>query len=283
MKKILFAFLIFTSIINAQSDLKYPGITVTDIPGAIIVQAKYFEGGALWGHINGGADLYLEYGFNRLLFQEILFKEINFRVEIYIMNDPEAAFGVYSVNHYKCDDVDTLTKFVCITQYQIQSAVGKYYISIANDKGTQEAKEISKQFFSIIFNKISGETIVFPQLFQHPSVQNKLNEIKFFRGTLGLQNGFPQWLDLFDSLNNYEVYLLPTEMGNQFMNFSYIKFDSLQSAVKFLKNCGADFNPEKGNYVIELKLSKRSIKFIRDSELIYIETDILNTDFDSID
>jgi len=283
MKKILFIFLIFTSLINAQSDLQYPGITVVDIPGAIIVQAKYFEGGALWGHINGGADLYLEYGFNRLLFQEILFKEINFRVEIYIMNDPEAAFGVYSINHYKCGEIDTLLKFTCITQYQLQSAVDKFYISIANDKGTKEAQEISKQLFSIILSKTSGETIVFPELFKHPSIQNKLNEIKFFRGLLGLQNGFPQWLDLFDSLNNYEIYLLPTETRNQFMNFSYIKFESPQSAVKFLENCGTNFDAAKDNYVIELKLSKRLIKFIGTSEVIFIETDILKTDFDIID
>ena len=146
---------VFTFPLFAQSEKPFPAIVESNIPGGTITRTNYYNGDALWGLIDGGADLYLEYGFDKLLLQEIEWRGIKFRIEFYRMNDEKSAFGIYSVSQYKCDKNDILTKFICITPYQIQSALGKIYVSVANDKGNNEAEKLSLQLFN---NILSGTT-----------------------------------------------------------------------------------------------------------------------------
>ena len=102
---ILFFVLLFAVSIqtSAQIDKDFPAPTADEAPAIKIIQEKYYDGNALWGHIDGGADLYLEYGFDKLLFQEIELNNIRFRIEYYRMKDPAAAFGIFSVSKFKCD------------------------------------------------------------------------------------------------------------------------------------------------------------------------------------
>ncbi len=54
-----------------------------------------FRGAELYGHIDGGAELYLELGFEDLQVQELARGEARLEVELYRMTDPVAALGVY--------------------------------------------------------------------------------------------------------------------------------------------------------------------------------------------
>ena len=56
-----------------------------------------FEGEDLYLYINGGAEIYHEYGFSRVVVQE--YKNRNRKsisVEIFEMESPKAAFGIYT-------------------------------------------------------------------------------------------------------------------------------------------------------------------------------------------
>ncbi|MFA7418830.1 MAG: DUF6599 family protein [Melioribacteraceae bacterium] len=218
--------LMFSMVSHAQADEDFPALTDNDIPSGKIIRASYFGGDALWGIIDGGADIYLEYGFDKLLLQEIEWKKVNFRVEFYRMADPRAAYGIYSVSHFKCSKRDTLSKYVCITPFQVQSALGRFYISIANDKGTKEAGELTTKLFEIVLSKNKEALFQIPDRFEKVDFVKSVKNLKVIKGALGFQNGFPSWFDKFESLNSYLVYLLPEDIGEKYSYYSLIKFNS---------------------------------------------------------
>ncbi len=47
-----------------------PEITAEELPGFMLNRNECFDGGSLWGYMNGGADIYLEYGFEKLRVEE---------------------------------------------------------------------------------------------------------------------------------------------------------------------------------------------------------------------
>src|SRR5512135_601814 len=56
---------------------------------------RVFGGADLYGYIDGGAELFLEFGFDRLTLQKFRSGKNELAVEIYRMADPVAATGVY--------------------------------------------------------------------------------------------------------------------------------------------------------------------------------------------
>lgn len=245
-------------IIYAQADSDFPALTANDIADGRIMRASYFGGEALWGIIDGGADIYLEYGFDRLLLQEIEWKKINFRVEYYRMLDPVSAYGIFSVSHFKCGKRDTLSKFVCITPFQVQCALGRFYVSIANDKGTKEAELLTIKLFETIVGRSKETLFKIPARFSKPEFASQLKNLKVIKGALGFQNGFPTWSEKFEQFSKYTVYLLADDSGEEYSYLAIIKFSSDVEMAKFISQ-----NPES-------KLIKT--KSVSDNELLYYET-----------
>lgn len=232
-------FLVFNVVSHAQTDGDFPALADNDIPSGKIIRASYFGGDALWGIIDGGADIYLEYGFDKLLLQEVEWKKVNFRVEFYRMVDATAAYGIYSVSHFKCNIRDTLSKYVCITPFQVQSSLGRFYISIANDKGTKEAGELTTKLFEIVLSKNKEALFQIPDRFEKVDFVKSVKNLKVIKGSLGFQNGFPTWSEKFESYSNYIVYLLSEEIEKNSFYYSLIKFGSETDLKNFVSKNSA--------------------------------------------
>lgn len=245
-------------IIYAQADSDFPALTANDITNGKIIRASYFGGEALWGIIDGGADIYLEYGFDKLLLQEIAWKQTNFRVEFYRMIDPVSAYGIFSVSHFKCGKRDTLSKFVCITPFQVQCALGRLYVSIANDKGTKEARLLTIKLFEIILSRSKETLFKIPARFSKPEFASQLKNLKVIKGALGFQNGFPTWYEKFEQFNNCTVYLLADDSGKEYSYSAIIKFPSVGEMKKFVAQ-----NPDSKSI---------KTKSVSDDELLYYES-----------
>src|SRR5215469_7216798 len=106
-----------------------------------IKNERTFAGSALYGFMNGGADLYYEYGFKELVSREIVFKGEEFTVDIYTMETPLDAFGIYSIHAYKCLRADSLGRFDCQSKYQLQAVDGNDYVSIVFQSGSNAARK----------------------------------------------------------------------------------------------------------------------------------------------
>lgn len=185
-----------------------PVPTRDDMPGSDIVREEVFIGGALWGLINGGADLYYEYGFNRMALQEIGWQGEEFRLELYRMESPAAAFGVFSVSVHGCEIGGPVSTGDCLNRFQYQLYSGNYYLSLINYSGSDKARKLSVDIGSIVASAIGDVSVDLPGIFHQDMFKESIDGVRMIRGILGLQNALPHLASLYEGLENYTVWHL---------------------------------------------------------------------------
>lgn len=178
---LLFFFLLCVSTAKAQD------ITIN--------KERNFEGTALYGFMNGGSDLFLEYGFQNLNVKDVTYKGDSYSIEVYTMDTPKDAFGIYSIHIFKPLRADSLLLgrggFDCLSKYQLQAAFHNRYISIVFNSGPKGAKggeELLMSTIAAIAAK-EGEAAkpFFPEKIQkmQPPYTGR---VQYARGELGLTN-----------------------------------------------------------------------------------------------
>lgn len=229
---ILFLFLNVT--IFAQEII--PEISFDDIPNGIITRNEVIPQNALWGYINGGADIFIEYGFDAVRVQEIIWNKFIFKIDIYSMSDEEAAFGIYSVSHRSCKNTEYLADYQCATKHQLQLVKGKFYISIINTNGTAEEQSFSRSLATKLLNKIQHyRKIKLPDVLQQDVFLNYHNNIIFAKGELGLQNSFPDWIGLADEIIVNSIYILPIRIEKGDLIITAMRFNTEKDLEEFCK------------------------------------------------
>lgn len=224
----------FFMVILFSQEKDFPQLSQENVNNGKITRTEFYLREELWGLINGGADLYLEYGLDRTLLQEVDYEEKSFRVEVYGMTSVEAAFGIYSINKFNCALTDSLVKYICVTPNHLQAAVGRYYISISNQSGDIAAQKYSFRLFESLVAKIKAKDFNIPKYFQQPQFEKYLNKTKLIKGNLGFQNGLPRWDKFFTEFSNYEIVLLPIKTEEGFVNIASVVFNSENDAERFL-------------------------------------------------
>jgi hypothetical protein len=208
----------------------FPLIDKNDLPAAKFSSPRTFNGTSLYGYIDGGAELYLEYGFSAVWVTEINYMDGRYKTEIYKMNGPEEAFGIFSVSKYRCLDMPSLSKFTCRTKYQLQICKGSYYISIINGTGARSDSIASLTIGKIITDKIKDKELDFSSYL--PGIPAEMTQTKCIlaKGKLGIVNGSPDLEDFFQGINDYTAVIVK---GNGKKVIS-VKFKNRESCQKFL-------------------------------------------------
>lgn len=217
--------------LNAQ---QIPELRSEDFAQLTITSNTVYDGNALWGYMNGGADLYLEYGFTGLRVQEVELGEEKLKLEIFRMSSPKAAFGIMSIKRFKCTEENLLIAGDCLMPYQYQAAKSNYYISIINYSGKDVAVELTRILARMVLGKIEGMAFSVPA-FDNVDQQfvNRLN-VKLSTGPLGLQNAVSKWSRLFEGFSGYDLYYLPVTIENGKIFFADIFFGDKQQADEFV-------------------------------------------------
>jgi len=214
---------IFFTAINAQET---PILTDNSLPGIEKITTRHFDYDGLWGYINGGADLYFEYGFKGVTVQDIKINGSDFKVDIYHMKSPEAAYGIYSVSRFRCLHSNLLNKNDCATGYQYIAAKGNYFLSIANNTGSELDQEKSLKIAGKYLDQIDEGGLQIPSIFSHSMFDQSIDNMKLIFGPLGMQNGFAHWDGLFGGFNDYEAWVIPMEVNDARFNIGFIKFEN---------------------------------------------------------
>jgi len=230
-KRYLFFFLITLASLpgKSQTNDDFPVITKNDLPEATFSTPRTFAGSSLFGYMNGGAELYLEYGCESASITEISLPEGKYKTEIFRMTDPEAAFGIFSVSKYRCLAFPDLAKFTCQNRYQLQICKGPYYISIINKTGSRTDSLSMLRLGKVISDKIGeAETDLSGYL---PGIPHSLLRADSFlaKGKLGIINGAPDLEDFFAGLSGYTAVILK---GSPEMLIS-VRFDGNESIKAF--------------------------------------------------
>ncbi|MCL3779302.1 hypothetical protein EMN47_02770 [Prolixibacteraceae bacterium JC049] len=184
---ILFSMLLF--VLNVQAQLPS-----TSLPSLKVTSLDEYDGNSLWGYMNGGSDLYFEYGFEQLKVYNAEMNKNKFTFRIFRMRNPEMAFGIYSIHRFKCTKIDNVLFPHCANPKHFQAAYGNWYISILKDN----KQEFKAKEQSAIVKWIKDEFE--SKLITYPSTLDLANTI-LIAGPLGWQNSYTEWMDCFDSTN----------------------------------------------------------------------------------
>jgi hypothetical protein len=99
---------------------------------------KTFKGAELYGHIDGGAEIFLELGFEALTLQRYRRGDDEVVLEVYRMDDPGAAWGIYLAKCGKETPDPSFSERHTAGRYQLAFVKGRYYVLVTNDAGTPE-------------------------------------------------------------------------------------------------------------------------------------------------
>ena len=150
--------------------------------------ANIYKENRLFEYINGGAEIFFEYGFSQLITQEYIYDDELLVVDIYEMNDAAAAFGIYSINRdYKLPALNIGgdgTQF----EYHVAFWQNLYFVVIRGYKSDKAATMILSQFANNISKQI-GKTSEQPQLLTYLPKNCLLPRSQgYLRGILGLNS-----------------------------------------------------------------------------------------------
>lgn len=145
----------------------------------------------LFLYINGGADIYLEYGFEKVVACKYKNYDANtILVDIYKMTDPSAAYGIFSLNSStRGNSIELGTKSI-LYDYYLDTWKGSYFIRCtANSKegGIMDTLLLlAKQIDAKI--ELKGKVPQLASSFELSSID--FNSIKYIRGIIALNNVF---------------------------------------------------------------------------------------------
>lgn len=152
---------------------------------------EIYVGDDLYVFINGGAEIYHEYGFNKVVYNEYKDKNENsINVEIYEMKSSESAFGIYSFKIGRKGEVFSVGNDAFLQSYYMNFWKGNYLIILTgfdeNEATINGIKTIAKVIDQKI--KIKGNK---PDLVNYLPKQNlQTTHVKYLKGVLALFNQY---------------------------------------------------------------------------------------------
>lgn len=230
----LVAIIFFCNPVVSGQDI--PEITAEELPGFSLDRNECFDGSSLWGYINGGADIYLEYGFEILRVEEFSFADEIVKLEMFKMDDPVSAFGIFSNKTFKCKDSGVLTAMDCLNPYQLQLLCGEYYIQLINQSGSEKAKQAMESISGVILKKINPREVQLPIVYLTDSLKFSLYDIKMVKGELGIHNKVPELEDCFIDADGYQVYYTKTTGDGKSAKYYEVVISKPEMRNKFLEN-----------------------------------------------
>jgi hypothetical protein len=150
-------------------------------------EAREFKGDDLYIHINGGAEIYLEYGFRSVVIQDYRSPEsAGISLEIFEMSGPESAYGMYSFKTTGRGEAVDLGDGGEIESYYLNFWKGPYLVTVT---GFDEDVRTRKGLVAIaeaVEGKISvsGEKPLLAKALL--AVGFEPGRIRYFKGFLGL-------------------------------------------------------------------------------------------------
>ncbi len=151
------------------------------------ISTRDYPGQALSGHINGGAEVFHEFGFETLNVRNYTFPGIDkpFNVELYKMSDRYAAEGLFLIkNGFSFCSSKTLCDR---SERQIKFVYGKYYIKLNADSKTEEFDALTEKI-AVELQSAPGWAIDFSIL---PDKFIIFKSRRLLRGPIALQKIYP--------------------------------------------------------------------------------------------
>jgi hypothetical protein len=235
---------VFSSYVAMGQEI--PEITAEECPGLSITRNEYFDGRSLWGYMNGGADIYLEYGFVVMRVEVFSDEDEEIKLELFKMENSLAAYGIYSIKTFNCQQGKILTTYDCLNRFQFQLIHGDYYIQLINESGSEKAKQAMIGIAETLIKKIEPVELTFPVRYLTDYVEMSPLTIKMVKGMVGVQNKIMNLSESFEEVEGYQVYYANTLDDEGKARYYEVFFDEPAMKDRFL-----EVNKDKGLNILE--------------------------------
>ena len=150
---------------------------------------RVFVGGDLFSHINGGAELFLEFGFNDLTVCKYSNGTYMIDLEVYKMENNIAALGIYLSKTGKETPRQEITARNTVNPYQLVLTSGRFFIMVNNFSGQEKLQSLMINLGQTLVDQIEEPDST--DLFSYLPIENQIEESQIiFRGPFGLQSIF---------------------------------------------------------------------------------------------
>ena len=211
-----------------------PAIQANDLEGIAIHRNDSFDGSSLWGYMNGGADIYQEYGFEVLRVEEFSAEDENIKMELFRMYDPLSAFGIYSIKTFRCKESNVLASPDCLNSYQYQLVYGEYYLQLINESGSEKASQLMIDLAGTLLDKLEKAELHLPVQYLTDSLHFPLQDIKMLKGALGIQNKASALTDYLMGMDEYMVFYAKRKLEGVNQTYYEIVLGEAELKEKFL-------------------------------------------------
>ncbi|MDP3436316.1 MAG: hypothetical protein Q8S04_03670 [Bacteroidales bacterium] len=197
----------------------------------MVTRERTFTGTALYGFMNGGSDLYLEYGFKELRALEVTYKGEQYSIEIYKMPSPEDAFGIYSLHTFRCNCADTLSQLNCFSPLQMQAVIGDVYYSIVYEKSVVGFKKEAAELLAIYSRDVEKRNPIFPADIS-ATEKPVSGKVKYVRGKLALVNAAPELSQLLEGVSDYKLWVAQKRVNSRNLAIIFVNNSDYLTVLK---------------------------------------------------
>ena len=140
----------------------------------------------LYGYINGGAELFYEFGFERLALQAYRHQNSEVVLEIYRMESSESALGIYLMKRGEESPDSLVAARNSSVPQQIMAVKGNYYIIVNNLSGESDNYNAMRRLVNEVVREIpeAGDSTILSAL---PAAGRVPNSEMIVRGPYALQ------------------------------------------------------------------------------------------------
>ncbi len=201
MKSLPVIFLLLVSLNATSQDIAILLPANNEVPGWVMSgDPGLYEGDMLFQLINGGADLYLEYGFGIVISANYSDNVPNtIQAEIYEMQDSPSAYGIFSVSRMTSQWSDHSNALWAEENDYISFWKGHYFVTVSYSSGKNFDRGVLTEFCEKISSKIQEQN-VFPVLVDNFRDLSTNGKPVYLKGNIALSNFY-----YFDYRNIFEV------------------------------------------------------------------------------
>jgi hypothetical protein len=140
----------------------------------------------LFNHIDGGAELYLEFGFEKLRVQPYTNGKTEVGLEVYEMSGPASALGIYLMQAGRETSWPEIRARNSSEEAQIAAVKGRYFIRINNFEGAAGGRPVMIRLINNLLANIPEEAVA--DLFRLLPEEGRIpGTERLVRGPVGLQ------------------------------------------------------------------------------------------------
>lgn len=273
-KSLVIPGLLWLLLFNPTLFAQMPVLQKGDIPDLRILSTSHYSDNSLYGYIDGGAEIYREYGFRELVVQEVRYRGEELLVEVYHMASPLAAFGRFSLQRMGCTPAADFPELSCENDYQLTVVLGVYLVSVTNYTASQQARKVAHRIVQKLREQIPEEKIMFPSIFREKLFRPYHKQMVYVAGHLGLRSVAANWEKWLHGVSHFDAFILPLEWQNHSLRVALFRFPDDSTVRSVLSQFSPSAIP--GWLTVRDDATTFFAYSLKKSQIFFLETDDSN-------